>query len=80
MSDTLARNIFGAIAFLTTAAVIAAILSPYVDTQKEAIANVILGNALAWPGMVMAYYFGSSSGSKAKDIEIVRQMNGAHEQ
>jgi len=66
VSDRVARNAFGAAAFLLTAAIIGVVLSPFVGEGKEAIANVILGNALAWPGMVMAYFYGSSSGSARK--------------
>lgn len=68
MSDATARNAFGAAAFLLTAAIIGFILSPWVPDSKEAIANVILGNVLGWPMMVLAYFYGSSSGSKAKDM------------
>lgn len=69
--DRIARHAFGAVAFIVTAAVIAAVLSPWVPDSREAIANVILGNALGWPGMVLAYYYGSSSGSKAKDAALL---------
>lgn len=68
--DQAARNAFGALAFLIAGAIIAGVLSPYVPDSKESIANVVLGNVLGWPGMVLAYFFGSSSGSKAKDSAL----------
>lgn len=68
--DHIARNAFGGAAFVITAAVIGGVLSPYVPDGKEAIANVVLGNVLSWPGMVLAFYYGSSSGSKAKDARM----------
>jgi hypothetical protein len=66
MSDTIARNVFGAAAFFVAALVITAVLSPYVPTDKEAIANVILGNVLGWPMMVLAYHYGTNAGSARK--------------
>lgn len=74
MIDRFARNAFGAAAFVVAGAIIAGVLSPYVPDSKEAIANVVLGNVLAWPGMVLAYYFGSSSGSKAKDTALAQAV------
>ena len=68
--DQAARNAFGALAFLITGAIIAYVLSKFVPDSKESIANVVLGNVLGWPGMVLAYFFGSSSGSKAKDMAL----------
>ena len=68
--DTGSRNTFGGAAFVLTAAIIAGVLSPYVPDSKSQIANVVLGNVLGWPGMVLAYFFGSSSGSKAKDAAL----------
>lgn len=75
MNGETARNIFGALAFAITAAVIAAVLSPYVPNDKESIANVVLGNVLAWPGIVLAYHFGTTRSSSAKDATIA-QMAG----
>jgi hypothetical protein len=66
MSDEAQRLIFGLLAFLVAGGVIAGVLSPLVPVDKEAIANVILGNALSWPAIVLAFHYGSSSGSKAK--------------
>lgn len=74
--DHTTRNAFGAIAFILAGAIIAGVLSPYVPDSKEAIANVVLGNVLGWPGMVLAYFFGSSSGSKAKDATINEAVSG----
>lgn len=65
MNDA-ARNSFGALAFIITGLVIAWVLSPYVPAEKEGISNLILGNVLGWPMMVLAFYYGSSSGSKEK--------------
>lgn len=72
MSDHTPRNAFGALAFIVAALVIAGVLSPFVPDSKDAIANVVLGNVLGWPGMVLAYFFGSSSGSKAKDAALAQ--------
>ena len=67
-----ARNIFGGAAFCMTGAIIGAVLSPYVPDTKEAIANVVLGNVLSWPGMVLAYHFGTTRSSTTKDATISR--------
>lgn len=72
MSDHAARNAFGAAAFMAAGMVIAGVLSPYVPESKEAIANIILGNVLGWPMMVLAFHYGSSAGSKAKDATIAQ--------
>lgn len=74
-SEHATRNAFGILAFLVTTAVIAGVLSPFVPDGKEAIANVVLGNVLGWPGMVLAYFFGSSSGSKAKDATLAQAID-----
>jgi hypothetical protein len=66
MIDANMRALFGIAAFLWVGIVVALILSPFVPAEKETIANVILGNALGWPAIVLAFYFGSSSGSKEK--------------
>jgi hypothetical protein len=66
MSDTAARNFFGTLAFVVAMIVIAAVLSPYVPNDKEAIANVILGNVLGWPMIVLAYHYGTNAGSARK--------------
>lgn len=73
MTDTAARHLFGALAFIVAILVIGAVLSPYVPTDKEAIANVILGNVLGWPMMVLAFHYGTTAGS-ARKTEI---MGGA---
>lgn len=74
MNDRTARNAFGALAFFVAALVIAGVLSPFVPDSKDAIANVVLGNVLSWPSVILAYFFGSSSGSKAKDAAIAQAM------
>ena len=74
-NDHLTRNVFGGVAFVLAGAIIAGVLSPYVPDSKEAIANVVLGNVLGWPGMVLAYFFGSSSGSKAKDSALANAVD-----
>lgn len=66
MTDTIARNFFGAMAFIVAVLVIGAVLSPFVPNDKEAIANVILGNVLGWPMMVLAYHYGTNAGSVRK--------------
>lgn len=66
MTDNVMRAVFGAMAFIVVAGVTWYVLSPLVPAEKEAIANVILGNVLSWPAIVLAFYFGSSSGSKEK--------------
>lgn len=66
MNDIIARNFFGTLAFIVAVIVIAAVLSPYVPNDKEAIANVILGNVLGWPMMVLAYHYGTNAGSNRK--------------
>jgi hypothetical protein len=65
MNDT-ARNVFGAMAFIVSAVVIGLVLSPYVPAGKEGIANLILGNVLSWPMIVISFFYGSSTGSKEK--------------
>ena len=44
-NDHMTRNVFGGVAFILAGAIIAGVLSPYVPDSKEAIANVVLGNA-----------------------------------
>lgn len=75
-NEHIARNIFGGAAFAMTACVIAGVLSPYVPDGKEAIANIILGNVLGWPGLILAYHFGSSSSSRAKDKALADAAQG----
>lgn len=62
----LARNAFGAAAFTITALVIFAVLSPYVPENKIDIANIILGNVLGWPMIVLGFHYGTSAGSVRK--------------
>lgn len=76
----LPRNIFGAVAFVLAGAIIAAVLSPYVPDSKEGIANVVLGNVLGWPGIVLAYHFGTTKSSTTKDATIARMADGAVEE
>lgn len=66
MTRDTARLIFGFLAFVIAAAVIALVLSPFVPVGKDAIANVILGNVLGWPAIVLAYHYGTSAGSDHK--------------
>jgi len=66
------RTIFGGVAFVIAAAVIALVLSPFVPEGKETIANVVLGSVLTWPGIVLAYHFGTSAGSVRK-TELMRK-------
>ncbi len=66
MNEAIARNIFGALAFVVAILVIGIVLSPFVPTDKENIANVILGNVLGWPMMVLAYHYGTNAGSARK--------------
>lgn len=72
-NDNLWRLVFGLIAFLLTGAVIVSAISPWVPPSKEQIAMLVLGNVLSWPGVVLAYYFGSSSGSKEKTQALTHQ-------
>lgn len=67
------QNFFGATAFIITGIVIAFVLSPMVPQNKEVIANVILGNVLGWPAIVLAYYFGTSRSSADKD-DVLKQI------
>jgi len=66
MTDTIARNFFGTLAFVIALLVIAAVLSPYVPNDKDEIAALILGNVLGWPMMVLAYHYGTNAGSARK--------------
>lgn len=65
-----ARNAFGLLAFLVTAMVIGLVLSPWVPESKEAVANVILGNVLAWPAVILAFHYGSTQSSADKNRVI----------
>lgn len=71
-TSELPRNVFGGLAFVVATGVIALVLSPYVPEGKEAIANVVLGSVLTWPGIVLAYHFGTTRSSAAKDETISR--------
>ncbi|MDZ7588228.1 MAG: hypothetical protein U5J78_03375 [Parasphingorhabdus sp.] len=66
MNDSHMRAVFGVLTFAVVGAVVLLILSDWVSLEKEQIANVVLGNVLGWPAIVLAFYFGSSSGSKDK--------------
>ncbi len=70
-----ARNVFGLLAFATTMMVIGLILSPWVPDSKEAIANVILGNVLGWPAIVLAFHFGSTQSSADKN-RVIETLSG----
>lgn len=74
MTDDRARHLFGAMAFMVAALVIAAVLSPFVPADKESISNVILGNVLGWPMMVLAYHYGTNAGS-ARKTELLGQQS-----
>lgn len=76
ITDKKMRAIFGSAAFLFMAVIVVLILSPFVPAEKETIANVILGNALSWPAIVLAFYFGSSSGSKEKSQRANERPKG----
>lgn len=71
------RAVFGCSAFAAAIAVIGFVLSKYVPQAKEQIALVVLGNVLSWPGMVLAFYFGSSSGSKDKSARLAEAADSA---
>ena len=66
MSGETVRLIFGLLAFLIAACVIGLVLSPYVPPDKEAISNLVAGNVLGWPAIVLAYHYGTSAGSVRK--------------
>jgi len=66
MTDTIARNFFGTLAFVIASLVIAAVLSPYVPNDKDEIAALILGNVLGWPMIVLAFHYGTTAGSARK--------------
>ncbi len=66
----MARNVFGGLAFIVATAVIALVLSPFVPAEKEMVANVVLGSVLTWPGIVLAFHFGTTRSSAAKDATI----------
>ncbi len=76
MTDSHARNFFGALAFVVAVIVIGAVLSPFVPNDKEAIANVILGNVLGWPMMVLAYHYGTNA-SSARKTELLGSTDTA---
>lgn len=60
------RLLFGLLAFGAAIFVIFYVLSPYVPPDKDQIANVILGNVLGWPAIVLAFFFGTSQSSADK--------------
>ena len=72
-AEQTARHIFGVLAFIVATMVIYLVLSPYVSPDKEQVANVILGNVLGWPMIVLSYYYGSSQGSQQKTDIIADQ-------
>lgn len=79
MTNDLARNLFGGAAFVMAGAVIGLTLSPWVPEAKEGISNVVLGNVLGWPAMVLAYHFGTTKSSAAKDATIARMAGPENE-
>ena len=76
MTHEWTRSGFGVLAFMVTSAVIAMVLSPYVQDSKEAIANVVLGNVLGWPATVLAWHFGSTKSSAEKNAVIAAMADG----
>lgn len=76
MNNDLARNVFGAAAFITAGAVIGLVLSPWVPDAKEGIANVVLGFVLSWPGYPLAFHFGTTKSSATKDATIASMASG----
>lgn len=62
-----ARNVFGGLAFGITAMVICLVLLPVVSDDKEKVAYLIVGNVLAWPLMILQYFFGTSKSSSDKN-------------
>lgn len=75
MNRNTSRLLFGCLAFIIAAAVIALVLSPFVPDGKDQIANVILGNVLGWPAIVLGYHYGTSAGSDHKS-ELLAQKDG----
>lgn len=72
-----ARNVFGFIAFGAAITVIGLVLSPWVPDTKDAIANVILGNVLGWPAIVLAYHFGTTQSSAEKNRVLATMADTA---
>lgn len=72
MNGEYGRYAFGGAAFAMCAGVIFAVLSPYVPVEKESIANIILGNVLSWPAIILAFFFGTTQQSRRKDDVIAR--------
>lgn len=75
MNSDRQRLIFGLLAFIISAILVAFILSPWVDPAKNELGSVVMGNVIAWPAIVLAFFFGSSDGSKQKE----RRLNAASE-
>lgn len=72
-----ARTTFGAIAFLITGIIVGLILSPVVSDTKEQIALIVLGNVLAWPMIVLQYFFGTTQSSAEKTQLLADRGNQA---
>jgi hypothetical protein len=60
------RLALGLAAFLVCAVIIVFALTGLVPADKEQLALIVVGQVLAWPGYVLAYYFGSSASSQEK--------------
>lgn len=65
------RLIFGALAFAMAGVIVGLALSPIVAVEKEQVALMVVGNVLAWPVIVLQFFFGSSDGSKTKDAAMI---------
>lgn len=73
------RYVFGALAFLIAGVIVGFTLSPFVSTDKEQIALIVLGNVLSWPVIVLQFFFGSSDGSKRKEALLAQRPTGEPE-
>ena len=76
MSSDRQRLIFGVLAFLLPAVLVGAILSPWVASSKDQLANIVIGNVLAWPMIVLQFLYGSSDGSKRKTQALETRPTG----
>lgn len=67
MSD-LPRHIIGATVMALCAAMMASLFFVEIPEGNRDIAMVLLGIGMGWGGAVVQFHFGSSEGSKRKDL------------